>query len=145
MTRIPLTPSARPLAAAAALAVAAAGCDGGPSTGPDRGSRPEALTPVSATSASVEAGSGEGARLEVEVTGARGLPLQGVEVRFLLSGGPGRVTPATATTGPEGRARALFLPGKRTGEARIRADVPEAPWLAPVTFRRTVTPGRSVR
>lgn len=129
--------------ASAALALVAGACADAPSTGPG-GTRPERLTAISPLSATVEAASESGVPLRVRVLGSEGNPREGVEVRFLLSEGPGRVLPATASTGDEGRARTVYLPGGRTGEARVRVDVPSAPWIGPLTFRRVARPARRV-
>lgn len=132
-----------PAAAAGLLALGAAACGDGPSTGPE--GRAARIVAVSPDSAGVDAASEAGAPLRVRVVGEDGEPREGVEVRFLLASGPGRAVPRTASTDAEGTAEAAYVPGGRLGEARLRADVPDAPWMAPVLFRRTVRPTRQLR
>ena len=124
------------------LALAAGACSDG-STGPGS-TRPARLVAVSPQSGPVDADA-SGSPLEVRVVTEDGEPREGVEVRFLLTGGPGRAVPRTASTGEDGTAEAAYLPGGSLGEARLRADVPDAPRLSPVIFRRTVRPTRRLR
>ncbi|HEV2145922.1 MAG TPA: Ig-like domain-containing protein [Longimicrobiaceae bacterium] len=51
----------------------------------------------------------------VEVTDRRGRPIPGVEVDFALAPGAGTISPARATTGSDGRARAHWTLGTRAG------------------------------
>jgi PKD repeat protein len=69
----------------------------------------------------------------VQVTDARGDPVEGVTVEFaLISAGEGAgITPSTALTNAEGRAEALVQLGDKvgvqTGEARVAGDGDTAP------------------
>lgn len=51
----------------------------------------------------------------VEVTDRRGRPVPGAEVEFAAPAGAGTLSPARATTGPDGRARAGWTLGTRAG------------------------------
>ena len=125
------------------LALAAGACSDGPA-GPGS-TRPARIVAVSPRSAPVDADAPAGSPLEVRVVSEDGDPREDVEVRFLLTSGPGRAVPQTASTGRDGTAEAAYLPGGRLGEAALRADVPDAPWVSPVTFRRDARPTRRLR
>lgn len=125
------------------LALAAGACGDGPA-GPGS-ARPARIVAVSPQSATVDADAASGSPLEVRVVSEDGEPREDVEVRFLLTNGPGRAVPRTAGTGADGTAEAAYLPGGRLGEATLRADIPDAPWVSPVSFRRTVRPSRRLR
>lgn len=132
-----------PALAAGLLALAAGACGDG-STGPGS-TRPARIVAVSPESAPVDAASSSGSPLEVRVVSEDGEPRRDVDVRFLLTNGPGRAAPQTVATGGDGTAEAAYLPGGRIGEATMRADIPDAPWVSPVIFRRTVRPTRRLR
>ena len=136
--------TAIPAVAAGLLALAAGACGEGPSTGPGS-SRPARIVAVSPESAAVDAATESGSPIRVRVEGEDGEPRPDVEVRFLLTGGPGRAAPRTDSTGADGTAGAVYVPAGSTGEARLRADIPDAPRVSPVLFRRTARPTRVLR
>ncbi len=128
---------------AAILALPVGACGDG-STGPGS-TRPSRIVAVSPQTATVDAGSPSGSPLQVRVVTEDGEPRENVDVRFLLTSGPGRAAPPTASTGADGTAESAYLPGGRPGEATLRADIPDAPWVSPVSFRRTARPTRRLR
>lgn len=87
---------------------------------------PAAVTPAAATLVEGDAqeatvGTALPRPLVLEVTGADGRPMEGVSVRFEVTEGGGRLTPAEATTDVSGRARANWILGP--GALQQRATV----------------------
>jgi alpha-tubulin suppressor-like RCC1 family protein len=106
---------------------------------------------LSSTSATELRGTvGVPSQLAVRVEDDRGNPLAGVEVRFAVRTGTGRVTPAAPVTGDDGIARAEWILGG-TGAQEAVATLPEAVGArvvfaataapAPLPVRRTVALG----
>jgi probable HAF family extracellular repeat protein len=76
----------------------------------------------------------------VEVTDRRGRPVPGAEVEFAAPAGAGSLSPARATTGADGRARAGWTLGTRAGSWEATA----ASGGKTATVRATAEPGAAV-
>lgn len=78
--------------------------------------------------------------LLVEALDRLGVPVAGTPIGFAVVAGDGSVDPATATTGSNGRASAVWTLGTTSGtEHRVEASHPQAE--APLTFSATVAAG----
>ena len=108
-----------------------AACGGGDLVLPDNGDR--AIRVVDGDGQRGSVGEPLAAPVVVEVTDARGEPVEGATVEFVLtSAGAGAgITPSTAQTSAEGRAQAQVLLGDKvglqTGEAQVAVDGPTPP------------------
>lgn len=120
------------------LGLAACGGD----AGTEVAASPTRLLVLSPTSGmdSVVIGERTDPPLGVQVEGTLGEPVEGVPVRFLLAGGPGRVFPNLAVSNRKGIAEATFEAGSEFGSSRIRVDVPSASNVSPAEFRIVTLP-----
>lgn len=134
---------ARRAAAAAVLVLLAAGCGG--DGGPARDDRPAGLVRVTAAADTVVANDSLDEPLAVRVENASGRVLPGVSVAFEVVTGPGSVDPQEASTDGSGEAATTFVAGNASGNARVRASLPEAPDVEPVAFEVEVVPPGLVR
>ena len=73
----------------------------------------------------------------VEVMDARGKPVQGKSVTFVVTAGGGRIRPTTVRTNAKGAARATFTLGRDPGKHTVRVSVRDI--RTPVTFTATAT------
>lgn len=104
------------------LLSAALGCGGDGTTDPVTRT-PSSLALVSGGSQVVPAGSPLPSPVTFLVSDQRG-PLAGVAVRLTVEQGAGSVTPAVATTGPDGVATATWSPGTTAGGLNVlRASI----------------------
>ena len=137
-------PRARSLAGAVAgLALLLGGCGG--DGGMDGNDRPASLVRVSVPEDTVVAGRDLDDPLAVRVEDASGRPLPGVTVAFEVTAGSGSVDPDAASTGSEGRAETTYRAENATGNAIVRASLPEAPGIDPVEFDVRILPPGIVR
>lgn len=132
------TPAAIALCAIAALA--ACGDGGG---GAD--DRPAAIEAASPTRDTVEVGADLESPLQVRVTNSRDDPLEGVSVRFQVVIGPGEVSPSSADTRSDGRTESVYGSAERVGQARVEADLPQAPDAGKAVFEIRVVQPTSTR
>jgi VCBS repeat-containing protein len=86
-------------------------------------SMPAAITKVSGDSQSAPAGVALGQPIVVRVADALNRPVEGQVVTFTVGAGGGQITPATATTGPDGTASAAWTLGGAAGQQQVRATV----------------------
>src|SRR6185369_12026324 len=86
-------------------------------------SRAAAITKVSGDEQSAAAGVALSKPLVVRVADAFDRPVEGQSVAFAIDAGGGQVTPASATTGPDGTASAAWTLGGAAGQQRLRAAV----------------------
>jgi PKD repeat protein len=133
ITAHPVRSRVRPLLShPLAIGCLVAACGGGDLVLP-AGEGPAAIRVVEGDGQRGSVGEPLAAPVVVEVTDARGEPVEGATVEFTLtSAGDGAgITPSTARTSPEGRAQAQVLLGNRigvqTGEARVAGDGDTAP------------------
>jgi VCBS repeat-containing protein len=105
-----------------ALPALALGCGGDGLVLPNE-SRAAAITKVSGDEQSAAAGVALSKPLVVRVADAFDRPVEGQSVAFAIDAGGGQVTPASATTGPDGTASAAWTLGGAAGQQRVRAAV----------------------
>jgi VCBS repeat-containing protein len=82
-----------------------------------------AITKVSGDEQSAAAGGALSKPLVVRVADAFDRPVEGQAVAFAIDAGGGQITPASATTGPDGTAAAAWTLGGAAGQQRVRATV----------------------
>jgi hypothetical protein len=92
------------------------------------------IVKVGADPASVVAGASYSDSIRVQVTDGSSNAKSGVSVAFAVMAGGGSVTPATVTTGADGKAAAKFITGSSTGANTATATVTGLP---AVTFSIT--------
>jgi len=107
---------------ALALAVLAFACGGDGVVLPNE-SRAAAITRVSGDSQSAAAGHALEKPIIVRVADALDRPVEGQLVAFTVGAGGGQVTPATVTTGTDGKASATWTLGGAAGQQKVRATV----------------------
>ena len=129
------------LAGVAALAFL--GCGDGSSTEP--GIVPAELLALSPAADTVEMGETIDPPVAVQVVAASGEPVEGIPVRFVLASGPGRVFPNLAVSDEEGVAEAFFQAGGSAAESRVRADIPSASNVEPLSFDVVTLPSAFVQ
>lgn len=106
------------------------------------------LTPVAARALAIVSGNNQsgvpGAKLAlaVRVTGDGDTPIANAAVSFTLSGAGGTVSPAMASSGPDGVARTEVTLGLTPGAVTVTAA---SPGLPPVTFNLTINPAVPTR
>src|SRR6476661_5831589 len=105
-----------------ALPALAIGCGGDGLVLPNE-SRAAAITRVSGDEQSAAAGAALSKPLVVRVTDGLARPVEGQAVAFAIDAGGGDVTPASATTGPDGTASAAWTLGGAAGQQRVRVTV----------------------
>lgn len=108
---------------------AAAGCGGGGSSGPN--TSPAQIVASAGENQVGGAGQQLGAALEVTVKDASGSPVANVTVAWAVASGGGSVTPASNTTGADGKATATRTLGASAGAQTTTASVSG---VTPVTF-----------
>ena len=91
---------------------------------------------VSGDAQTAPVGQALGAPLVVEVVDAQGQAIEGVLVQYQIASGEGTVTPATATTGPQGRTETEWTLGPVEGEQTVTASA--AGSVFQVSFRAAV-------
>jgi hypothetical protein len=96
------------------------------------------IRPVSGGGQTGQAGSGLGAPLVVEVLDDGENPVSGVAVTWTVESGGGSVSPASATTGADGRASTAWTLGPSMGTQRVEASAAGA---GSVRFEATANPG----
>jgi VCBS repeat-containing protein len=105
-----------------ALSTAAAGCGGDGIVLPNE-SKPAAITVVSGNDQSAAVGVPLLKPLVVRVADALDRPVEGQAVGFTIDVGGGQISPASATTGPDGTASATWTLGGAAGQQRVKATV----------------------
>jgi VCBS repeat-containing protein len=105
-----------------ALAVVAFACGGDGIVLPNE-SRAALITRVSGDSQSAAAGQVLEKPIVVQVGDALGRPVEGQVVAFAVGAGGGQVTPATVTTGSDGKASTTWTLGGAAGQQKVRATV----------------------
>jgi uncharacterized protein (TIGR03437 family) len=106
------------------------------------------LTPVAARALAIVSGNNQsgvpGAKLAlaVRVTGDGDTPIANAAVSFTVSGAGGTVSPAMASSGPDGVARTEVTLGLTPGAVTVTAA---SPGLPPVTFNLTINPAVPTR
>ncbi|HMA39941.1 MAG TPA: Ig-like domain-containing protein, partial [Gemmatimonadales bacterium] len=108
---------------------AATGCGGGGSSGPN--TNPSQIVASAGENQVGAAGQQLGAALEVTVKDASGSPVASVTVTWAVASGGGSVTPASNTTGADGKATATRTLGPGAGAQTATATVSG---VTPVTF-----------
>ncbi|MCK5412023.1 MAG: hypothetical protein KAJ67_08000 [Gemmatimonadetes bacterium] len=124
-------------------ALAFLGCSDRTSTEP--GIVPAELLSLSPAADTVEMGETIDPPVAVQVIAASGEPVEGIPVRFLLEAGPGEVFPNLAVSDEEGVAEAFFQAGGLAGESRVRADIPSASNVEPLSFDVVTVPSAFVQ
>ncbi|HET7471401.1 MAG TPA: Ig-like domain repeat protein [Gemmatimonadales bacterium] len=104
------------------LAVLAFACGGDGVVLPNE-SKPAFITRVSGDSQSAAAGQALELPLIVRVADALDRPVEGQVVAFAVGAGGGQVTPASATTGADGKASVTWTLGGAAGQQKVRASV----------------------
>jgi VCBS repeat-containing protein len=104
------------------LATGASACSGDGVVLPDE-AKPAAIVIVSGDTQSAPAGAALDLPLVVKVTDALNRPVEGRAVAFTIDVGGGQVTPASASTGTDGRATASWTLGAAAGQQRVQAQV----------------------
>lgn len=107
----------------------AAGCGGGGSSGPN--TNPSQIVASAGENQVGAAGQQLGAALEVTVKDASGSPVANVTVTWAVASGGGSVTPASNTTGADGKATATRTLGPGAGAQTATATVSG---VTPATF-----------
>ena len=116
-----------------AVACPVVGCGGGDLSLPNDGNAPTSIEVVGGDGQRGSVGEPLDAPIVVQVTDARGDPVEGATVEFaVMSAGEGAgVTPSSARTSADGRAEALVVLGDKvgvqTGEARVAGSEAAAP------------------
>lgn len=108
---------------------AAAGCGGG--SGPGPGPTPSQIVASAGENQVGAAGQQLGTALEVTVKDGSGSPMTGVTVNWAAASGGGSVTPASNTSGADGKATATRTLGPGAGSQTTTATVSGA---TPATF-----------
>jgi plastocyanin len=108
---------------------AAAGCGGGGSSGPN--TNPSQIVASAGENQVGAAGQQLGAALEVTVKDGSGSPVANVAVTWAAASGAGSVTPASNTTGADGKATATRTLGPGAGAQTTTATVSG---VTPATF-----------
>ncbi|HEY6060026.1 MAG TPA: Ig-like domain-containing protein [Gemmatimonadales bacterium] len=108
---------------------AAAGCGGGGSSGPN--TNPSQIVASAGENQVGAAGQQLGVALEVTVKDASGSPVANVTVTWAVASGGGSVTPASNTTGADGKATATRTLGPGAGAQTATATVSG---VTPATF-----------
>lgn len=124
------------------LLLGSVACGDDSSTEPNSGA-PTKLLAVSPVASTALTGEPTDPPISVQVVNSRGLPVEGIPVRFLIVSGPGRLDPM-AISDSQGIAEAEFVAGSELGEARIRTDIPSATNVSSLQFTVTVIPAASV-
>jgi hypothetical protein len=131
-------------AAALALACAAAAC-GGDGTGPDGAGVPARLDVVAGDLQSATVGTELPQPLVVKVTDAKGKPVSGLVVNFVVTAGNGHVFAGAVQTNGSGEARERWTLGTVTGDTQkveVRTvDAGNGDKVVFATFRAVATPG----
>ncbi|HVG45228.1 MAG TPA: Ig-like domain-containing protein [Longimicrobium sp.] len=125
-----------------ALAAALPGCD---SPTDDEAGPPAAVAVVSGSGQQAAAGQPLASPLVVRVTDAKGRPVEGQAVTFVVTAGGGTLFAGTATTGADGVAQTLWTLGTQAGstqtvEARIVNPSTGQPLTAAFTATATAPP-----
>ncbi len=106
---------------------------------------PAELLALSPAADTVEMGETIDPPVAVQVIAAGGDPVEGIPVRFLLESGPGKVFPNLAVSDEEGVAEAFFQAGGSAAESRVRADIPSASNVEPLSFDVVTVPSAFVQ
>jgi hypothetical protein len=120
-----------------AVLIAGAACSSNSNTTPSGGSGPYAVAVFNGDQQIAVVSAPLTTPLTVTVTDSQGAAAAGVQVTWSVASGGGSVSPATSTTGANGRAGTVFTLGPAVGSQSASASVLNAP--SPVTFTETAT------